>query len=246
MDWPAWVTALSAFITAIFTGLLFVATYRLWNSTKGLHDETKRLAGLAETQSKDMKDSIAAAQTAANAAKKSADVTERALNDLESPFLYPVELGELIRDGFRDYKKSEYVDKPGTGVCPIVSFKIKNYGRALALLKSVAVQVEHWTEMVPEPRVNYLAQGAGEPVLEPNGVSGSYRTGMLNPIDFIGIESIEVRKSHIFFYGEIEFSDLLGNDYVQTFCLVWHPQIGRFIPWRPKYNQRKRKDCAKS
>jgi hypothetical protein len=72
-DWPAWIEAAGVIVTAIFTGILAAATIRLWNSTKGLHDETKRLASLAEAQESDMKASIAAAQKSAEAALISAN-----------------------------------------------------------------------------------------------------------------------------------------------------------------------------
>jgi hypothetical protein len=39
----------------LFTGVLSLATVRLWDSTKGLHEETKHLAELAKAQSDDMK-----------------------------------------------------------------------------------------------------------------------------------------------------------------------------------------------
>ena len=49
----------------MFTGILSLATVRLWDSTKGLQEQTKELAELAKTQSEDMKASIAEAVRAA-------------------------------------------------------------------------------------------------------------------------------------------------------------------------------------
>jgi len=69
-NWPILVEAISAFMTMVFTGVLALATARLWNSTKGLHDETKRLKELAEGQSADMKASIAESAKAATAMGK--------------------------------------------------------------------------------------------------------------------------------------------------------------------------------
>ena len=63
----ATITALSVLLTAMFTGILSLATVRLWDSTKGLHQETKELAELAKTQSEGMKSSIADAVRAAAA-----------------------------------------------------------------------------------------------------------------------------------------------------------------------------------
>jgi hypothetical protein len=71
------IAALSVLLTTLFTGVLAVSTIGLWNSTKTLQQETKRLAALAEAQSKDMKASIAAAQ-------KSADIAEQSLASLQN------------------------------------------------------------------------------------------------------------------------------------------------------------------
>ena len=67
------ITALSLLLTALFTGILSLATVRLWDSTKGLHEETKQLAELAKTQSQDMKASIAEAVRAATAMERVAE-----------------------------------------------------------------------------------------------------------------------------------------------------------------------------
>jgi hypothetical protein len=60
------IAAFSILLTALFTGVLAVSTIGLWQSTKELHEETRRLASLAEIQSK----------LAMDAAQKPADTTE--------------------------------------------------------------------------------------------------------------------------------------------------------------------------
>ena len=66
------IAALSVIFTTLFTGVLAISTIGLWKSTKNLHEETRRLATLAEAQSRDMKASIVAAQ-------KSPDIAEQSL-----------------------------------------------------------------------------------------------------------------------------------------------------------------------
>ena len=56
------IAALSVIFTTLFTGVLAISTIGLWNSTKSLHEETRRLATLAEAHARDMRASIAAAQ----------------------------------------------------------------------------------------------------------------------------------------------------------------------------------------
>ena len=74
INWPPWIVAGSAMITALFTGVLSIAIFRLWASTRGLHEEMRRLAS-------DNKDSI-------SAAKQSAEAVEKALTILERPILF--------------------------------------------------------------------------------------------------------------------------------------------------------------
>jgi hypothetical protein len=63
------ITALSVILITLFTGVLAISTIGLWNSTKNLHEETRRLTTLAEAQSRDMKACIAAAQKPADIAE---------------------------------------------------------------------------------------------------------------------------------------------------------------------------------
>jgi len=56
------IAALSVIFTTLFTGVLAISTIGLWNSTKSLHKETRRLATLAEAHARDMRASVAAAQ----------------------------------------------------------------------------------------------------------------------------------------------------------------------------------------
>jgi hypothetical protein len=72
------IAALSVLLTTLFTGVLAISTIGLWNSTKVLHEETKRLAVLAEVQSKDIKAALAAAQ-------KSAPIAEQSTNSQVPP-----------------------------------------------------------------------------------------------------------------------------------------------------------------
>ena len=40
--------------------------------------------------------------------------------------------------------------------------------------------------------------------------------------------------------GEIAFSDLLGVDYVQTFCIAYYYDAKQFVRWEGRYNRRAR------
>ncbi len=81
------VAALSVLLTALFTGVLAISTIGLWRSTKGLHEETKRLASLAEIQSKLAMD---AAQKTADAAGLSAASVQNASTHSPAPLDRPI------------------------------------------------------------------------------------------------------------------------------------------------------------
>jgi hypothetical protein len=72
---------LTDWLLAIFSGLLVLFTYRLWKATVGLWEVSQR-------QSRDMKASIAVAQEAAEAAKKSAKVADESLTSTQRAFVF--------------------------------------------------------------------------------------------------------------------------------------------------------------
>ena len=47
-------------------------------------------------------------------------------------------------------------------------------------------------------------------------------------------------NSHLFPYGEIAFSDLPNEDYVQTVCFAYNFHAKRFVRWAGRYNKRAR------
>ena len=63
---------------------------------------------------------------------------------------------------------------------------------------------------------------------------------MTIPIDKAAFESLKSGNSHLFLYGEIAFSDLLGEDYVQPFCFAYNFNVKRFVLWAGRYNKRGR------
>jgi hypothetical protein len=80
------IAALSVLLTTLFTGVLAVSTIGLWRSTKNLHEETRRLAMLAEAQSRDMRVGISVPeQASANAEQSSAGLHDASARSLVPP-----------------------------------------------------------------------------------------------------------------------------------------------------------------
>ena len=162
--------------------------------------------------------------------------------ELEGPFLHPIiQHHSAIAEGLRVFS---IYDHPTSAVGPVASgasFTIRNVGRSPALLKSVAAKLDHWIEMVEELRVDFLARYDVEPVVEPGDETKQVFTETVTiPIDRAAFESLTSGNSHLFLYGEIAFSDLLGEDYVQTFCFAYNFHAKRFVRWAGRYNKRAR------
>ena len=79
------ISALSVLLITLFTGVLAISTIGLWHSTKDLHEETKRLATLAEAQAREMKTSIAALQKPSGIAEQSLASPQDASTNSQAP-----------------------------------------------------------------------------------------------------------------------------------------------------------------
>ena len=167
--------------------------------------------------------------------------------ELEGPFLHPViQSHSAIAEGLKFFSIFNHPTSLVGPVASEASFTIRNVGRSPALLKSVAAKMDHWTEMVEEPRIDYLVRYEVEPVIEPGDETKQVFTEPVSiPIDRAAFESLKSGNSHLFLYGEIAFSDLLGEDYVQTFRFAYNFHAKRFVRWAGRYNKRVRATRAK-
>ncbi len=163
---------------------------------------------------------------------------------LEGPFLHPVFEPNMFA---RNLKVRPIIpDQPAMQHAPIfpeVRFRIRNVGRSPALLASIAATLEHWTELPKQPRVDFLKSYAVEPVVDPGETTNeTFTKRIVIPIDDVAFESLRVSGSRLFFYGESDFSDLLGNSYIETFCFAYDFNADRFVRWGSAYNKRTRKE----
>ncbi len=166
--------------------------------------------------------------------------------ELEGPFLHPVIQPNAIMEGLWGFIRYDHPTSPVAPVASEASFTIRNVGRSPALLKSVAAEMGHWTEMAPKPRVDHLARYDVEPVIEAGEeTKETFVETVTIPIDKAAFKSLKGGDSHLFLYGEIAFSDLLGEDYVQTFCFAYNFDAKQFVRWEGRYNRRARATSAK-
>ena len=207
-------------------------TYELRAATISLDKSTKKLWRAGKKQ-------YGVVKQAADAATSQAKTAESALTDLETPFIYPVIKKDDFKEAFMGFVK--YAETTTDTAQPIITFTLKNYGRTPALLQSVAAVSDHFTKMPEKPRVDILADYAVDYIL-PVGeeTKKTFSKEVRIPIDLMAYKSIKANNSRIFLYGEIKFTDVFGNSYIQSFCLASDYAGKGFIPWGAEYNKRER------
>ena len=165
------------------------------------------------------------------------DRTER-----ESPFLHPVIDSAAVDAAFSYLKRYDHPTSPATPALPEASFAIRNLGRSPALLRSVAVDFAHLTKMVEQPGVDMLAIHNVEPIIDAGETTKRPFTKILTTVvDKTAFASIKSGNSHMFLYGEIVFSDVIGLTYTQKFCFAFDWETKSFVRWSAKYNERTQK-----
>jgi hypothetical protein len=183
---------------------------------------------------------LKATQTAADAAKKSADVAERALVELEGPFLYPVAITNDIRDSFRRFILNDNPATPHNPAEPIIKFAVKNYGRTPALPQSVIANL--FSGMPDDTSFTEKAEQMGftnEVLLASDTTSGTvFECKIIKGIDKAEYDKITGGVARIFLRGTIVFYDIFGNEYMQPFCWAWDPKTDRFAAWGLPRNKR--------
>ena len=176
--------------------------------------------------------------TAANAAKAAAEAASKQA-EVELPFVYTGAISGDIRNQLQAFVL--YDNSPVAPISPEIAFRVKNYGRTSAILRSVSAEFVHWTEIPQEVPSDVLTEYAVEPILEPSKESNSaFKRNPLIPIDRNAFNSIMAGTSRLFLYGEIIYADVFGGEFAQAFCLTWNRGSNRFVPWGARYNLRKR------
>ncbi len=160
-------------------------------------------------QTKDALYGIRANRRAADAAKKSADTAERALNDLERPWIF---IRITSFEGF---------DKPPTEFDPtmIVNLKweIENSGRTPAFAFDGAVSLHVFTLPLPDfPDYGKAAPIALVPI--PQGRPQPNNTGWF--IDKDEYEGIYKDLRQLVFYGFIKYRDTFRREHVSRWCAI--------------------------
>jgi hypothetical protein len=197
VSWYAgyWLTASAAAITALATGFIAWFTWTLRQSTEKMWVET---------------------QKAADASKQSADVAERALTELEAPFI-AVEIAEngIIRkfSGMgHDFQA--------------IRFCVVNYGRTPAQLIEIAdlPALRKKTDGLPpaaspdKATRNTMPYGVIAP---PTGKSQPFTNNLfayLLGTNILTTEQLPLKEHTFFFYGFVRYATIFGEVFRVGFC----------------------------
>lgn len=211
---------------AIFTCLLFVFTAALWLVTFQLSRDARKTS---DRQASEMEKALAIAQESADAAKKSADVAEHALTNIERPYIYVSDVGWK-------WDASNKV---------VVAFTVANYGKLPGAIQNVRATLGTTSSGTPEiPR---CVDESNPLLLFPIIAAGEERKQveiMGNPSD-ISISAFSPEgNDDLFFWIIISYQGpLSAKDHESSFCwrLSRNPQSYlKFIPFRQEgYNYAK-------
>jgi hypothetical protein len=198
-----------------------------------LHAASEAQERVMREQAQTMTENLALTKAAVEAAKRNADISERALVELEAPFLYV----KVTNPGLVVTK-----NKPGGGQPSNYSinfgysrFVFSNYGRTPARIFSYFEKTEITertadTGVMPAP----IDLDAVEEYEIPEGVVVLPNGGDSKEYDFSAARYVftppfDPDMKSLFFMGFIRYRDVFANKYRSGFCFVFERHQNNFI-----------------
>jgi hypothetical protein len=230
-------------LIAAFTVVLAFATIGLYRVTRGLltaalqqGTDMQSLRGVAEAQERALRTQAFATVALARATRRSADIAEKALVELEAPFLYVriIRPGISIKEipGTADQVMHDPMGQKrwrmdfGYGL-----YRFSNYGRTPARIVSYFETIKIVDgETMPDPiniteiEEHLMPEGV---IVLPNG--GESRDYIVNALPHIFRPMFDPEKKSLFFIGFVRYSDVFGNHYRTGFCFVFDHSDDRFV-----------------
>ena len=210
-------TSMPEWWTAWFTGGLVLATALLWIFTALLWWTTRNAVT-------DSAKTAEAATKAAVAATQSANIAERALVELERPFLL-VELSDPNpADGA----------SPGTVQFPFrtIELRLVNVGRMSAILTRIEYDFKPASSGSIAPAVDQTKVGGRELPAGTVSVSGRpFRetTNLFQPFSHDENDALATGEKSMWIVGFVRYDDIFGNHYIAGFSQVYDRLGSRFV-----------------
>jgi hypothetical protein len=201
------ITALATLVVAVFTGTL-------WWTTKGMMQ-------VAEDQRRDSLEAIAASKLAAEAARKSAEVAERAFLEHERPWIFRSTV-QMTPRGTPDVSANDWW----------ISITWKHVGRTPALITACEFRFQDIEALTDSPDYSQCEQV---------GVRPSLAAGEDFPTPPVGLGRHRMRPDgtarQVVMYGRLTYTDMAGREHHSGFALELNPKPKGGIEHRnPAYN----------
>ena len=234
------IEAFAAVLSGLFSFVLTFSTVLLWK-------ETKRLAAGAETQSKDMKDSIAEATRSADAmcdsassmrdfsyaARRTAEISEftaKVTMGVELPILHPEAIA-ISAQGTRTH--NEWIK----ALYPEVT--IRNYGKTPAIIDAVIINVLIGDTLPTVPHYQRTTEHP-EPLIIAANSATEYKEYLLEYTDAMSDENIarfSDPNAALFLLGKIEFRDFLDLKHERGFVFMFVRKTKRVVSMSTVYSE---------
>jgi hypothetical protein len=160
----------------------------------------------------------ATAAHAADAARKSAEIAERALTELERPYVY-VDVIDATGESNDGYPLAQQ------GIVGIYRVEVHNFGRTPANLTRIAYDADlsPWDGIVP-PVDPAKVGGAELPV-------GVVAVADRPYSETVGTDITVIQMDHnesCWVSGFVRYRDIFGKNHITGFARVFHPRSGKF------------------
>jgi hypothetical protein len=187
------------FLLLIFNGLLALFTYLLWRTSRQQADILRRSVDIA-------KESADASRVSADAAKLSAEIARDALITLERPYVFVEEIKPLIQNNIGN--------RAGAPSFPAVRIKLKNYGRAPAIIKELNAELGLW-QVAQEPVLR--RQPLPHPIVL--GAGAEYGPIEISHQTYIGdgvASQVRQGSFHFWFHSTIQYEEMNSQKHSTT------------------------------
>ena len=214
-DYSALISALATIAIAVFTFTLWKSTDKLWKAS----DDQFRLAKETnDRQATEIKDQLAIARKASEAAQKSAEAavaTERArlyADVIEHNFL------ECILDARANENTPQVDDKPIVAAkTPMARIKFKNYGKTPAIVIEVGLAVI-CTEGPLMPTPVYHVKVVTENIIGPNQTTETFTEMITGQVMTFGqAKKVKDGNGSIWVAGYASYHDVFGEQRMHRF-----------------------------
>ena len=186
-------------LLAIFTGLLWWSTNKLWK-------ETKALAKAAIEQSADMKQSIVATKAAADAAAKTATVAEKALYITERAYI-----------GLDNFGLQNFLP----GKLPSLIYTAINTGKTSGTITEIILKYYIGNEIPETP--NYDNPHLSAPVQIQSMRSVTGHTAFNEKLTYSDYNDLISGTKSLFWWIKLTYTDTLQKTHIDGFALQFTP-----------------------